>query len=136
MVLTQQPYQDTGQAENKQEGRYLNKFYQTLPLHQPCVVCNTKIVYKYQTCSKECHGVLISSKLKGKGNNYLISESGALMTFDAAGFFYKFDKDAATKNAVGFGGNFFTVRVQLAVSASSDNARIANIKLPYLSKWQ
>ena len=50
------------------------------------------------------------SKLKGKGNNYLISDSGALITFDAAGFFYKFDKDAATKKAVGFGGNFFTVK--------------------------
>lgn len=50
------------------------------------------------------------TKLKGKGNNYLISDNGSLLTFDVAGFFYKFDKDAATKNAVGFGGNFFTVK--------------------------
>lgn len=50
------------------------------------------------------------TKLKGKGNNYIISENGSLTTVDAAGFFYKFDKDDATKKAVGFGGNFFTVK--------------------------
>jgi len=50
------------------------------------------------------------SKLKGKGNNYVISDNGTLYTFDAAGFFYKYDKEAATKKAVGFGGNFFTTK--------------------------
>ena len=50
------------------------------------------------------------TKLKGKGNNYIVADNGTLYTFDATGFFYKFDKDAATKKAVGFGGNFFTVK--------------------------
>ena len=45
---------------------YIQKYYQTLPLHQPCVICNKNIVYKYQTCSKECHGKLTSLKLKGQ----------------------------------------------------------------------
>jgi hypothetical protein len=52
----------------------------------------------------------VPSKIKGKGNNYLISDNGTLYTFDASGFFYKYDKDAATKKSVGFGGNFFTTR--------------------------
>lgn len=50
------------------------------------------------------------SKLKGKGNNYLIADNGTLYTFDANGFFYKYDKEAATKKASSFGGNFFTVK--------------------------
>lgn len=45
--------------------QYLIKYYLTLPLHNPCIICNKKIVYKYQTCSKECHSILISNKLKG-----------------------------------------------------------------------
>lgn len=44
---------------------YLNKHYKTLPLHNPCIICNKKIVYKYQTCSKECQAILFSSKTKG-----------------------------------------------------------------------
>ena len=51
------------------------------------------------------------SKIKGKGNNYLISDNGTLYTFDTNGFFYKFDKEAATKKTVGYGGNFFTVKL-------------------------
>lgn len=50
------------------------------------------------------------SKIKGKGNNYIIADNGTLYTFDAAGFFYKFDKDNATKKATTYGGNFFTVK--------------------------
>jgi hypothetical protein len=50
-------------------------------------------------------------KIKGKGNNYLLSDKGTLYTFDANGFFYKFDKEAATKKTVGYGGNFFTVKL-------------------------
>lgn len=50
------------------------------------------------------------SKIKGKGNKYLLSDSGTLYTFDAAGFFYKYDKDSALKKAEKFGGNFFTVK--------------------------
>lgn len=48
------------------------------------------------------------SKIKGKGNNYVIADNGVLYTFDSAGFFYKFDKDSATKKSNNFGGNFFT----------------------------
>lgn len=44
---------------------YINKFYQTLPDHHFCIICNKNIVWKYQTCSKECHGILTSSKTLG-----------------------------------------------------------------------
>lgn len=50
------------------------------------------------------------SKIKGKGNNYLIADNGTLLTFDAKGFMYKFDKDSAMKKANSYGGNFFTVK--------------------------
>lgn len=50
------------------------------------------------------------SKIKGKGNNYIIADNGTLYTFDAAGFFYKFDKESAFKKATNYGGNFFTVK--------------------------
>jgi len=45
---------------------YVNKFWQTLPLHSFCIICNKNVVYKYQTCSKECHSILSSNKLKDK----------------------------------------------------------------------
>ena len=60
------------------------------------------------------------SKLKGKGNNYLISDGGTLYTFDTAGFFYKYDKEAATKKAVSFGGNFF-------ISKSEDKKELLDL---------
>lgn len=44
---------------------YLNLHYKTLPLHNPCIICNKKVVYKYQTCSKGCQAILFSSKTKG-----------------------------------------------------------------------
>lgn len=50
------------------------------------------------------------SKIKGKGANYLLSDSGTLYTFDAAGFFYKYDKDSVLKKATSYGGTFFTVK--------------------------
>lgn len=46
--------------------QYLILYYKTLPLHNPCAICKEKIVYKYQTCSKQCHSILSSSKIKGK----------------------------------------------------------------------
>lgn len=51
-------------------------------------------------------------KVKGKGLNYLINDDNNLLTIDAKGFFYTYDKDAKSvfKKAVGFGGNFFTVK--------------------------
>jgi len=45
--------------------QYLKLHYKTLPQHQPCIVCKEHIVYKYQTCSKQCRSVLTSQKLKG-----------------------------------------------------------------------
>ena len=45
--------------------QYVQKYWSTLPLHKPCEVCNEKIVYKYKTCSKECHSILKTQQLKG-----------------------------------------------------------------------
>jgi hypothetical protein len=50
------------------------------------------------------------NKIKGKGSNYFLTENGKLTTIDSAGFFYEYDKESAFKKAVGFGGNFFTVK--------------------------
>ena len=49
-------------------------------------------------------------KIKAKGTNYFISDSGNLFTIDSKGTFYKFekDKDVGIKKAANFGGNFFT----------------------------
>lgn len=44
--------------ENIGYQNYVNTFWQTLPLHQPCIVCKNSIVYKYKTCSKECRNKL------------------------------------------------------------------------------
>jgi hypothetical protein len=50
-------------------------------------------------------------KIKGKGLNYLITDSNEILTIDEAGFFYKFDKDSKTfRKAKEFGGNFFTIK--------------------------
>lgn len=43
---------------------YVNKFWQTLPLHNLCKVCNNNVVYKYDTCSKECRHIQHSSNTK------------------------------------------------------------------------
>jgi len=45
--------------------QYLKQYWSTLPLHKPCEVCNKNIVYKYQTCSKECRHYL-KHEHKGK----------------------------------------------------------------------
>jgi len=45
--------------------QYVKKYWSTLPLHKPCEVCGLNIVYKYKTCSKECHSILKSKQLKG-----------------------------------------------------------------------
>jgi very-short-patch-repair endonuclease len=46
--------------------QYIKQYWSTLPLHKPCEVCKENIVYKYKTCSKECHSTLISDQLKDK----------------------------------------------------------------------
>ena len=43
---------------------YLNKFNDSLPMHNHCSVCEKNIVYKYQTCSSECKSILLSQKSK------------------------------------------------------------------------
>jgi very-short-patch-repair endonuclease len=50
--------------------QYIQKYWSTLPLHQPCTICKENIVYKYKTCSKECrtkleHGHKGKPKPKG-----------------------------------------------------------------------
>lgn len=45
--------------------QYIQQYWSTLPFHQPCEICNKNIVYKYKTCSKECHSVLKTNILKG-----------------------------------------------------------------------
>jgi very-short-patch-repair endonuclease len=46
--------------------QYIKQYWQTLPLHKLCEVCKENIVYKYKTCSKECHSLLKIGLLKGK----------------------------------------------------------------------
>jgi very-short-patch-repair endonuclease len=46
--------------------QYVKQYWSTLPLHKPCEVCNENIVYKYQTCSKECQSIKASNERKGK----------------------------------------------------------------------
>jgi very-short-patch-repair endonuclease len=46
--------------------QYVKQYWSTLPLHKPCEVCNENIVYKYQTCSKECQSIKASTERKGK----------------------------------------------------------------------
>jgi very-short-patch-repair endonuclease/predicted nucleic acid-binding Zn ribbon protein len=58
------------QHKNITVDQYVKKYWSTLPLHQPCEVCNENIVYKYKTCSKECrskleHGQKGKNKPKG-----------------------------------------------------------------------
>lgn len=51
---------------------------------------------------------LIPEKIKGKGMNYFISEEGFLYTVDKKGF-VKVTESEMYKNALNFGGNYFTV---------------------------
>lgn len=51
---------------------------------------------------------LIPEKIKGKGINYFMSEEGFLYTIDKKGF-VKVTESEMYKNAVNFGGNYFTV---------------------------
>lgn len=51
---------------------------------------------------------LIPEKIKGKGINYFMSDEGFLYTIDKKGF-VKVTESESYKNAVNFGGNYFTV---------------------------
>jgi hypothetical protein len=46
-------------------------------------------------------------KIKGKGNNYVVTDKSEIITIDSKGFYYKYDKDDAIKRIEKFGGNFF-----------------------------
>ncbi len=51
-------------------------------------------------------------EVKGKGLNYFVNDDNHLITVDSKGFFYKYDKDKSIfKKIAGYGGNFFTVKV-------------------------
>lgn len=54
------------QHKNINVDQYIKTYWSTLPLHKPCEVCNENIVYKYQTCSKECQSIKASNERKGK----------------------------------------------------------------------
>jgi very-short-patch-repair endonuclease len=66
----------TSQHKETTVDQYTNQYWSTLPLHKPCEVCNKKIVYKYKTCSKECHSLLKNKQLKGipKPENFMSNE--------------------------------------------------------------
>jgi hypothetical protein len=49
-------------------------------------------------------------KIKGKGNNYFLTDDKELITVDAKGFYYKYDKDNVSKRIERFGGNFFLAK--------------------------
>lgn len=51
---------------------------------------------------------LIPEKIKGKGMNYFISDEGFIYTIDKKGY-VKVTESEVYKNAVNFGGNYFTV---------------------------
>lgn len=52
------------------------------------------------------------SKIKGKGLNFFINDDNHLFTIDTKGFTFEYDKDDKIfKKAVGYGGNFFTVKL-------------------------
>ncbi len=76
-------------------------------------------------------------KIKGKGNNYVLTDKNELVTVASTGFYYKYDKDDALKRAEKFGGNFFTAKDEkkkntLLYTLNSDG-NYFNISLPELN---
>jgi very-short-patch-repair endonuclease len=82
------------QARHKETtvDQYIQQYWYTLPLHKPCEVCNKNIVYKYKTCSKECHSILKTNILKG--------------TPKPEGFMSKEHKEKISKSMTGKPGRF------------------------------
>ena len=79
------------QHKNINVDQYIEKYWSTLPLHQPCKVCKDKIVYKYKTCSKECrhkleHGHKGKSKPEGFMNEEHKSKLSKAMLGKSSGF--------------------------------------------------
>lgn len=75
-------------------------------------------------------------KIKGRGLNYVLTDSNELVTVDTMGFFYKFDKDDVLKRVVSFGGNFFTAKDSKKKSTLlytvNDKGNYFNMTLPGL----
>lgn len=71
--------------------QYIKNYWSTLPLHQPCEICNKNIVYKYKTCSKECRSKLEHGH-KGKSK--------------PEGFMSKEHKEKISKSMIGKPGGF------------------------------
>lgn len=79
------------QHKNITVDQYIEKYWSTLPHHQPCEVCKDKIVYKYKTCSKECrsqleHGQKGKSKPEGFMNEEHKSKLSKAMLGKSSGF--------------------------------------------------
>ncbi len=77
------------------------------------------------------------SKIKGKGNNYLLNNDSQLLTVDAKGFYYKYDKDDVFKRIQKFGGNFFTAKDEkkknTLLYTINSKGNYFNISLPELN---
>lgn len=79
------------------------------------------------------------SGIKGKGLNYLINDDDELVTLDAKGFYYVFNKDKKTfKKSSSFGGNYFLVnsdsrKNEFEIYTLNDKGNYFNISLPELN---
>lgn len=77
------------------------------------------------------------SKIKGKGNNYLLNNDSELLTVDAKGFYYKFNSDGVFKRIQKFGGNFFTAQDErkknTLLYTINSKGNYFNISLPELN---
>jgi hypothetical protein len=79
---------------------------------------------------------LIPEKIKGKGINYFLSEEGFLYMIDRKGF-VKVTENELYKNAVNFGGNYFTVatdaeKTQLDLYVVTSDAQVVKADAPSL----
>jgi len=87
---------------------YIKSYWSTLPLHKPCEVCNENIVYKYKTCSKECHAVLKHQQLKGisKPKGFMSKEHKEKISKSKIGTIVsKETSDKISKNSKGISRN-------------------------------
>ena len=76
-------------------------------------------------------------KIKGKGNNYLLTDNKELITVDAKGFYYKYDKDKVLDRVEKFGGNFFLAKDEkkknILLYTLNSTGNYFNITLPELN---
>lgn len=79
---------------------------------------------------------LIPEKIKGKGINYFLSDEGFLYMIDKKGY-VKVTESELYKNAVNFGGNYFTVAVdaektQVDLYVVTSDAQVVKADVPSL----